>query len=70
IPYGMQTFDQSLYYWYKLGYISQETALSYASKREVLELRMKGIASGGEGGRNWEIFERMAMRKTKEQGGI
>ncbi|MEO0230222.1 MAG: PilT/PilU family type 4a pilus ATPase [candidate division WOR-3 bacterium] len=70
IPYGMQTFDQSLYYWYKLGYISEETALSYASKREVLELRMKGIASGGEGGRNWEIFERMAMRKAKEQGGI
>lgn len=70
IPYGMQTFDQSLYYWYKLGYISEETALSYASKREILELRMKGIASGGEGGRNWEIFERMAMRKAKEKGGI
>ncbi|HOK23068.1 MAG TPA: PilT/PilU family type 4a pilus ATPase [Candidatus Hydrothermia bacterium] len=70
VPYGMQTFDQSLYYWYKLGLISEETALTYATKREVLELRIKGIAAGGEGGRNWEIFERMALRKIKEKGGI
>jgi len=70
IPYGMQTFDQSLYYWYKLGYITEETALAYATKREVLELRLRGIAAGGEGGRNWEIFDRMASRKKGEKGGI
>jgi len=66
IPYGMQSFDQSLFYFWKLGVISKQTALENASKREMLELRMKGIA-GGEGGKNWEIFERMAIRESKDR---
>lgn len=65
IPYGMQTIDQSLFYLWKKEVISQETALDFATYKETLRLRMKGISTG-EGGKNWEIFERRALRELRE----
>lgn len=38
---GMQTFDQSLYEWYKKGKISYEDALKYADSENNLRLRIK-----------------------------
>ena len=43
--YGMQTFDQSLYYLYEKGYISLEEALRWASNPDEFRLRLMGVAS-------------------------
>ncbi len=47
--YGTQTFDQHLEELYRAGLIDFNTALMYANKPGDLELRLKGIASGGRG---------------------
>jgi twitching motility protein PilT len=43
--YGMQTFDQSIYYLYKEGYISYEQGLRYSSSPDNFKLRVMGIRS-------------------------
>jgi twitching motility protein PilT len=43
--YGMQTFDQSIYYLYKDGYISFEQGMSYSSNPDGFKLRVQGIQS-------------------------
>jgi len=43
--YGMQTFDQSIYYLYKGGYISFEQGMSYSSNPDGFKLRIQGIQS-------------------------
>ncbi len=43
--YGMQTFDQSLFYLYEKGYISLEEALRWASNPDEFRLRLMGVAS-------------------------
>ncbi len=45
--YGTQTFDQHLEELYRKGLIDYTTALLFASKPGDLELRLKGISSGG-----------------------
>ncbi len=45
--YGTQTFDQHLEELYRKGLIDFHTALLYASKPSDLELKLKGISSGG-----------------------
>ena len=45
--YGTQTFDQHLEELYRKGLIDFHTALLYASKPADLELKLKGISSGG-----------------------
>lgn len=45
--YSTQTFDQHLEELYGRGVIDYHTALLYASKPSDLELRLKGISSGG-----------------------
>ncbi|MFN3871178.1 MAG: type IV pilus twitching motility protein PilT, partial [Aquificaceae bacterium] len=47
--YGTQTFDQHLEELYKKGLIDYTTALMYANKPTDLELRLKGISTGGRG---------------------
>lgn len=47
--YGTQTFDQHLEELYRNGLIDYNTAIRYASRPTDLELRLKGIASGGRG---------------------
>jgi twitching motility protein PilT len=41
--YGMQTFDQSIYDHYKVGRVSYEDALMYASNPDEFKLRVQGI---------------------------
>lgn len=43
--YGMQSFDDSLLDLYQLGIISKESALTEASSREDLLLRMRGVSA-------------------------
>ncbi len=43
--YGMQTFDQSLFYLYEQGYISLEEALRWSSNPDEFRLRLMGVAS-------------------------
>ncbi|MFN3264478.1 MAG: type IV pilus twitching motility protein PilT, partial [Aquificaceae bacterium] len=45
--YGTQLFDQHLEELYRNGLIDYTTALMYASRPADLELKLKGIASGG-----------------------
>ena len=47
--YGMQTFDQHLEELYRKGLIDYNTAILYANKPADLELKLKGISSGGKG---------------------
>ena len=66
IPYGMQTFEQSLFYLWKKGVIDEETALDYATKREDLKLRMRGVASDRDE-KIWKPFEEMALREREAE---
>ena len=43
--YGMQTFDQSLYHLYNLGYISFEQGLRYSNSPDNFRLRVEGVQS-------------------------
>ncbi|WP_448584635.1 type IV pilus twitching motility protein PilT [Thermocrinis sp.] len=47
--YGTQTFDQHLEELYRKGLIDYTTAIAYANKPADLELRLKGVSSGGRG---------------------
>ncbi len=67
LPYGMQTFDQSLFYLYKRGLISKETALEYATHKESLRLRLDGILDSSD--KTWFIFEELARKHQEENYG-
>ena len=54
--YGMQTFDQSLFFLYRKGLITYETALRNASNPDDFALRVKGI-SGTSDEAVWEDFD-------------
>ena len=49
--YSTQTFDQSLLGLYKQDLIDKKTALTFATNRSDLDLKIKGIVSGIEAGR-------------------
>jgi twitching motility protein PilT len=49
IQYGMQTFDQSLYNFYKAGLITYEDALSESTSPNDLALLISGVNSSSEG---------------------
>lgn len=44
-PFGMMTFDQSIIDRYKAGFISEETALSYASRKAVVSRGIDTVKS-------------------------
>lgn len=46
--YGMQTFDQSLFYLYERGFISLEEAMRWASNPNEFKLKLMGVASTAE----------------------
>ena len=46
VQYGMQSFDQSLFSWYRRGVIRYETALFYATNPSEFALKASGIESG------------------------
>ena len=47
--YGTQTFDQHLEELYRKGVIDYNTALAYASKPADMEIKLRGVSSGGRG---------------------
>jgi twitching motility protein PilT len=43
VQYGMQSFDQSLFRWYKQGVISYESAIFYATNPSEFALKVSGV---------------------------
>jgi twitching motility protein PilT len=43
--HGMQTFDDSVFALYKSGVIGREQALAQATKRDNMQLRMRGVGT-------------------------
>jgi len=60
--YGMQTFDQSLMWLWRQGYITYEEALRQSTNPSDFALRASGIAAAGDEG--WESFDPNAGRKV------
>jgi twitching motility protein PilT len=54
IQYGMQSFDQSLMYWYSNKVISYESALFYATSPNEFALRAQGISGASD--TTWDPF--------------
>jgi twitching motility protein PilT len=50
--YGMQTFDQSIYFLYEQRLITQEEALRWASNPDEFKLRLQGITSTSDSARD------------------
>jgi twitching motility protein PilT len=48
VPYGMQTFDQSLMNWYQKGVISYDDALFAATNPAEFSLRIQGISASSD----------------------
>ncbi len=46
VQYGMQSFDQSLLYWYQQGIVSYESAIFYATNPSEFALKVSGVDSG------------------------
>jgi twitching motility protein PilT len=55
VPYGMQSFDQSLMHYYSQGIISYESAVFYATSPSEFALRVQGVA--GTSDNSWSGFE-------------
>ena len=50
--YGMQTFDQSIFGLYERGSVTMEEALRWVSNVDEFKLKVQGIMTSGEPGRN------------------
>jgi len=48
VQYGMQSFDQSLFYWYNQGVISYESAVFYATNPSEFALKVSGVDSSAD----------------------
>jgi len=46
VQYGMQSFDQSLFYWFQQGVISYESAIFFATTPSEFALKVSGVDSG------------------------
>jgi len=68
VQYGMQTIDQSLFYFYRRGMISLEIALTTASNPDDFKLRVAGIVGASDKG--WKEFEKEAGGKPEEDDEI
>lgn len=58
ITYGMQSFDQSLYFLYRRGLIDEQTMITHATRPDVIKLRLKGITRGV-GGESWDYIDKL-----------
>ncbi len=58
VPYGMQSFDQSLMNWYQKGVISYDDALFAATNPAEFSLRVQGIASSSD--TSWDTVKQEA----------
>jgi len=55
VPYGMQSFDQSLMNWYEKGVISYDDALFAATSPAEFALRVQGVAASSD--TSWDTFK-------------
>ena len=55
VPYGMQSFDQSLMNWYQKGVISYDDALLAATSPSEFALRVQGVAAASD--TTWDTFK-------------
>jgi len=67
VQYGMQTIDQSLFYFYQRGMISLETALANASNPDDFKLRVAGVVGGSD--RGWKEFEIEKLKEKRTEEG-
>ncbi|HTL99047.1 MAG TPA: hypothetical protein VL181_09625, partial [Holophagaceae bacterium] len=68
--YGMQTFDQSLYFLLRQGMISEEEALLRATNVGEFKLKLEGIASTADMAKaNMERGMNIAQGAGREAGG-
>jgi twitching motility protein PilT len=58
VPYGMQTFDQSLMNWYQKGVVSYDDALFAATNPAEFSLKVQGIA--GSSDTSWDTVKQEA----------
>ncbi len=58
VPYGMQSFDQSLMNWYQKGIVSYDDALFAATNPAEFSLRVQGIA--GSSDTSWDTVKQEA----------
>src|SRR6185369_3261805 len=58
VPYGMQSFDQSLMNWYHKGVISYDDALAAATNPAEFSLRAQGIAASSD--TSWDTVKQEA----------
>ena len=58
VPYGMQSFDQSLMNWYQKGIVSYDDALFAATNPAEFSLRIQGIA--GSSDTSWDTVKQEA----------
>ena len=66
IPYGMQTFEQSLFYLWKRGLIDEEIALEHATRKDDLKLIISGVQSSRYE-KVWKPFEDLALKELQEE---
>jgi twitching motility protein PilT len=59
VQYGMQSFDQSLMYWYTKGIISYNSALFYATSPSEFALRAQGVAGASD--TTWDPFTQSSV---------
>ena len=64
--YGMQSFDQSLMFLLKEGFISYEEALKHCTNPDDFSLRVKGILATSD--TTWEDFEVLEKEKEEAKG--
>ncbi len=62
--YGMQTFDQCIFELYKRGLIAYDEALSQATNKDDLALKISGITSGVDA--RAEEIDRLGKEKSKK----
>jgi len=55
VPYGMQSFDQSLMNWYEKGVISYDDALLASTSPSEFALRVQGVAASSD--TSWDTFQ-------------
>ena len=55
VPYGMQSFDQSLMNWYEKGVISYDNALLASTSPSEFALRVQGVAASSD--TSWDTFK-------------
>jgi len=67
--YGMQTFDQSIYFLYEQGLVTAEEALRWASSPDEFKLRMQGIQMTGDMARDEMARAGAGMPQIQRFGG-